>query len=65
MEGCRQAVMAAWKLVFEEDIFAVEGMQQGRSSPGFNGGVFSPVLDTPSHVFHKWVAQRYAEALVA
>jgi len=65
MEGCRQAVMAAWKLVFEEDIFAVEGMQQGRSSPGFSGGVFSPVLDTPSHVFHKWVAKHYAEALAA
>lgn len=60
---CRHAVMSAWKLVFEEDIFAVEGMQKGRNSPGFRGGVFSPTLDVPSHVFHKWVARRYEEAL--
>ena len=63
MEGCRSAVMAAWKTVFTEDIFAVEAMQQGRSSPGFTGGVFSPVQDGPTHVFHKWVAQRYQQAL--
>lgn len=63
LAGCRHAVMASWKIVFEEDIFAVEGMQQGRKSPGFDGGVFSPVLDQPSHVFHRWVSRRYEEAL--
>ena len=63
MAACRKAVLAAWKEVFEEDVFAVEGMQRGRSSPGFNGGVFSPVMDVPSHVFHSWVAKRYEEAL--
>ena len=63
MEKCREAVMKAWKLVFTEDIFAVEGMQQGRSSPGFSGGVFSPVLDAPSHAFHQWVASKYSAAL--
>lgn len=63
MHECRAAVMAAWKQVFEEDIFAVESMQQGRSSPAFNGGVFSPVLDAPSHDFHKWVARQYETAL--
>lgn len=65
MAGCRAAVMAAWKVVFEEDIFAVESMQLGRKSPGFEGGHFSPVLDAPTHDFHKWVAKRYQEALSA
>ena len=65
MANCREAVMDAWQLVFSEDIFAVEGMQQGRSSPGFTGGVFSPVLDTPTHDFHKWVAKRYQAAMTS
>ena len=43
---------------FGEDIGAVEGMQRGRQSPGFQGGVFSPVLDQPTHFFHQWVARR-------
>jgi choline monooxygenase len=63
MADCRAAVMDAWQSVFSEDIFAVEGMQQGRNSPGFKGGVFSPVLDTPTHDFHRWVASRYQAAL--
>ena len=58
----REAVLESWKVVFGEDVFAVEGMQQGRKSPGFEGGVFSPVLDVPTHHFHAWVADRYAEA---
>jgi choline monooxygenase len=63
MGGCRQAVMAAWKTVFEEDIFAVEGMQQGRQSSSFNGGFFSPIMDAPSYEFHLWVAKKYQAAL--
>lgn len=55
----REAVLAGWRTVFEEDIFAVEGMQNGRKSPAFAGGVFSPVLDDPTHHFHRWVADRY------
>ncbi len=47
-----------WKVVFEEDIFVVEGMQRGRSAPGFDGGRFSPAMDGPTHVFHDWVAAR-------
>ena len=38
-----------------EDISAVEGMQEGRNSPIYNGGNFSPVMDQPTHQFHKWV----------
>ena len=45
-----------WKGVMSEDIKAIEGMQEGRSSPVYNGGNFSPVMDQPTHQFHKWVA---------
>ena len=45
-----------WKDVMQEDISAIEGMQEGRGSPAYNGGNFSPVMDQPTHQFHKWVA---------
>ena len=45
-----------WKDVMMEDVSAIEGMQEGRSSPVYNGGNFSPVMDQPTHQFHKWVA---------
>ena len=45
-----------WKDVMLEDISAIEGMQEGRNSPVYNGGNFSPVMDSPTHQFHKWVA---------
>ena len=45
-----------WKNVFIEDIGVVEGMQKGRKAPHFDGGKFSPVMDSPTHHFHKWVA---------
>ena len=45
-----------WKKVMLEDINAIEGMQEGRSSPAYNGGNFSPIMDQPTHQFHKWVA---------
>lgn len=48
-----------WKDVFEEDIYVVEGMQKGRGAPGFDGGVFSPVMDMPTHTFHDWVAAQF------
>ncbi|MGF1563562.1 MAG: aromatic ring-hydroxylating dioxygenase subunit alpha [Geminicoccaceae bacterium] len=51
-----------WKDVFVEDIFVVEGMQQGRGAPGFDGGRFSPAMDGPPHCFHDWVAARMAGA---
>ncbi|MCB1754423.1 MAG: aromatic ring-hydroxylating dioxygenase subunit alpha [Gammaproteobacteria bacterium] len=60
--ACRAAVLDSWRVVFSEDVFAVEGMQNGRKSPGFDGGVFSPAMDEASHHFHCWVADRYAAA---
>jgi choline monooxygenase len=52
----RTATLESWRVVFSEDISAVEGMQRGRLSSAFKGGVFSPVMDTPTHHFHRWVA---------
>ena len=46
-----------WRTVFAEDVGVVEGMQRGRSANGYDGGKFSAVMDTPTHHFHKWVAQ--------
>ena len=46
-----------WKLVFEEDVFVVEGMQRGRHGVAFDGGKFSPTMDGPTHCFHDWAAQ--------
>ena len=45
-----------WQEVMSEDITAIEGMQKGRASPAYNGGNFSPIMDTPTHMFHKWIA---------
>ena len=58
----RQSNLEAWRRVFREDVSAVEGMQRGRRSPGFGGGVFSPVMDAPTHHFHRWVARKYRAA---
>ena len=46
-----------WKGVFKEDVFVVEGMQRGRHGAQFDGGRFSPVMDSPTHCFHDWTAQ--------
>ena len=59
--ACRASTLNAWRGVFGEDVFAVEGMQQGRASPGYRGGVFSPGMDGPTHHFHCWVAQKLVE----
>ncbi len=47
-----------WHTVFAEDVFVVEGMQRGRHGVHFDGGRFSPVMDGPTHCFHRWVAER-------
>jgi len=51
-----------WRDVFNEDIGVVEGMQKGRHGPYFDGGKFSPVMDGPTHAFHKWVARQIVES---
>jgi choline monooxygenase len=56
--GCRAATHEAWRGVFNEDVFAVEGLQAGRQSPGYGGGVFAPGMDQATHHFHRWVAMK-------
>ena len=60
-ESMRKENARIWKDVMSEDIKAVEGMQEGRNSPAYNGGNFSPVMDNPTHQFHKWVANNLTE----
>ena len=45
-----------WKTVFSEDIVVVEGMQRGRKGIMFDGGKFSPAMDSATHCFHRWIA---------
>jgi choline monooxygenase len=58
MTDLRRRLRDMWREVFVEDVFVVEGMQRGRASPAFAGGVFSPVMDEATHGFHRWVAAR-------
>ena len=59
-EPARAAIRERWASILGEDMAVVEGMQRGRSSPAFDGGIFAPVLDPPLHHFHRWVANRLA-----
>ena len=59
-ESARSAIRERWASILEEDVGVVEGMQRGRRSPAFDGGVFAPVLDPPVHHFHRWVARHLA-----
>ena len=44
-----------WEDIQKEDVDIIQGMQIGRNSPVYNGGNFSPIMDNPTHHFHKWV----------
>jgi len=50
-----------WHSIQSEDLSIIQGMQEGRNSPIYNGGNFSPVMDNPTHHFNKWVAQNLLE----
>ncbi len=56
----REKNAAQWKEILSEDIFVTQGMQKGRGAPGFDGGKFSPEMDSPTHAFHAWVARALA-----
>ncbi len=64
-DALREKNTVQWRGIFEEDVFVVEGMQKGRSAPGFDGGRFSPAMDGPTHCFHDWVANKVANHLTA
>ena len=38
-----------WHSIQSEDLSIIQGMQEGRNSPIYNGGNFSPVMDNPTH----------------
>ena len=50
-----------WYSIQSEDLNIIEGMQDGRKSPVYNGGNFSPIMDNPTHHFNKWVATNLTE----
>ena len=54
----REIRLKFWTKVFNEDIGVIEGMQRGRRSPAFEGGVFTPLMDEPSHHFAGWIAEK-------
>ena len=54
----RKKNLKFWQEILSEDIDVIEGMQAGRSSPAYNGGNFSPVMDTSTLMFHKWVVNK-------
>ena len=58
----RRANARLWQGIFEEDRFVVEGMQRGRASPAYKGGVLSPALERTTHCFYRWVARKMMEA---
>jgi len=51
----RKQNLKLWRRVQSQDVSIIEGMQEGRNSPAYNGGNFSPIMDNPTHHFHKWV----------
>ena len=57
-DDLRQAQHEFWTGVFAEDISVVTGMQAGRASPGFDGGVLTPVMDIATARFHQWMGER-------
>lgn len=54
----RQAILEGWRVVFQEDVAAVEGLQLGRNVEAFDGGILTPVLDRSTHHFHRWFARQ-------
>ncbi len=60
-KSLREQNYKQWHSIQSEDLRIIEGMQEGRNSPIYNGGNFSPVLDNPTHHFNKWVAKTLTE----
>ena len=60
-KSLREQNFKQWHSIQSEDIMIIEGLQEGRNSPVYNGGNFSPVLDNPTHHFNKWVATSLLE----
>ncbi len=59
-KSLRKQNFKLWEDIQKEDVDIIQGMQIGRNSNVYNGGNFSPVMDNPTHHFHKWVATNIA-----
>ena len=57
-DAARGHRLEVWAKVFNEDIGVVEGMQRGRHSSAFDGGLFTPIMDKPSQHFTQWIARQ-------
>ena len=60
-KSLRKQNFKLWEDIQKEDVDIIQGMQIGRKSNVYNGGNFSPVMDNPTHHFHKWVATNIAQ----
>ena len=49
-KSLREQNYKQWHSIQSEDLNIIEGMQEGRNSPIYNGGNFSPVMDNPTPV---------------
>jgi phenylpropionate dioxygenase-like ring-hydroxylating dioxygenase large terminal subunit len=61
LRALREKNQAQWAEILTEDIFVTEGMQKGRGAPQFDGGRFSPEMESPTHCFHSFVADAIAK----
>ena len=59
-EALRQIPIDLWKITNEEDLETIERLQKGRKSPAFDGGCFSPALETTVHQFQRLIAKAIA-----
>ena len=53
----RQAVIDTWHDLNLEDVTLLEGLQAGRASPAYDGGLFSPQWEEPTHQFAQLVLE--------
>lgn len=58
-EAARADTLKRWIGVFEEDVWAVERMQAGRASPGFDGGRMTEYHDQATILFMRRFANRF------
>ena len=54
----RERVFEMWRDLNQEDIGILERLQEGRQSPAYDGGSFSPYWEGATHHFARLVAER-------
>jgi choline monooxygenase len=56
-QSTRAGIVERWRSINLEDVSITERLQNGRASPGFDGGALSPVQDFGGHHFMRMVAE--------